>query len=81
MLQCTKPCTKLQKGEQKDRTKTLAEVPDHILNDYIYIYVLINSKHRLARALTLFLPRFRRALAINKTSHQALQFPMYCRDF
>ena len=28
------PCTKLHKGEQKDRTKTLAQFPDHILNDY-----------------------------------------------
>ena len=28
------PCTKLHKGEQKDRTKTLAEFPDHIFNDY-----------------------------------------------
>ena len=28
------PCTKLHKGKQKDRTKTLAEFPDHILNDY-----------------------------------------------
>ena len=28
------PCTKLHKVEQKDRTKTLAEFPDHILNDY-----------------------------------------------
>ena len=28
------PCTKLHKDEQKDRTKTLAEFPDHILNDY-----------------------------------------------
>ena len=28
------PCTKLHKGEQKDRTKTLAEFPVHILNDY-----------------------------------------------
>ena len=27
-------CTKLHKCEQKDRTKTLAEFPDHILNDY-----------------------------------------------
>ena len=30
------PCTKLHiqyKGEQRDRTKTLAEFPDHILND------------------------------------------------
>ena len=31
------PCTKLHKVEQKDRTKTLAEFPDHILNDYVYI--------------------------------------------
>ena len=30
------PCTKLHKGEQRDRTKTLAEFPDCILNDYIY---------------------------------------------
>ena len=28
------PCTKLHKGEQKERTKILAEFPDHILNDY-----------------------------------------------
>ena len=28
------PCTKLHKVEQKDRTKTLAEFPDHVLNDY-----------------------------------------------
>ena len=28
------PCTKLHKVKQKDRTKTLAESPDHILNDY-----------------------------------------------
>ena len=27
---------KLHKGEQKDRTKTLAEFQDHILNDYIF---------------------------------------------
>ena len=28
------PCTKLHKVEQKDRTKSLAEFLDHILNDY-----------------------------------------------
>ena len=28
-------CTKLHKIEQKDRTKSLAEFPDHILNDYV----------------------------------------------
>ena len=34
-VQCDRaPCTN-HKGEQKDRTKTLAEFPDHILNDYI----------------------------------------------
>ena len=32
------PCTKLHKVEQKDRTKTLAEFPDHILNDYVAIF-------------------------------------------
>ena len=32
------PCTKLHKDEQKDRTKTLAEFPDHILNDYDLIH-------------------------------------------
>ena len=34
MLGRSSPCTKLHKDEQKDRTKTLAEFPDHILNDY-----------------------------------------------
>ena len=29
------PCTNLHIGEQKDRTMTLAEFPDHILNDYM----------------------------------------------
>ena len=29
-----RPCTNLHKGEQKDRTKTLPELPVHILNDY-----------------------------------------------
>jgi hypothetical protein len=28
------PCTKLHKREQKDRTKTLAEFPNHVLKDY-----------------------------------------------
>ena len=28
------PCTSLHKHEQKDRTKTLAESPDHILIDF-----------------------------------------------
>jgi hypothetical protein len=28
------PCTKLHKREQKDRTKTLAEFPNHALKDY-----------------------------------------------
>ena len=28
------PHTKFHKGEQKDRTKTLVEFPDYILNDY-----------------------------------------------
>ena len=37
------PCTKLHKVEQKDRTKTLAEFPDHILNDYM-IQVTFDSK-------------------------------------
>ena len=34
MLRRSSPCTKLHKVEQKDRTKTLAEFPDHILNDF-----------------------------------------------
>ena len=29
----------MHKVEQKDRTKTLAEFPDHILNDYAYMYL------------------------------------------
>ena len=29
------PCTNLHKGVQKDRTKTLAEFPDDILNEYV----------------------------------------------
>ena len=45
-----KPRTSLHKIEQKDRTKTLALFPDHILNDYskwfattygVYIYIYI----------------------------------------
>jgi hypothetical protein len=28
------PCTKLHKREQKDRTKTLPEFPNHVLKDY-----------------------------------------------
>ena len=34
------PCTNLHtcKGEQKDRTKTLTEFPDHILNDCLITY-------------------------------------------
>jgi hypothetical protein len=28
------PCKKLHKREQKDRTKTLAEFPNHVLKDY-----------------------------------------------
>jgi hypothetical protein len=31
------PCTKLHKREQKDRTKTLAEFPNHILKYYVVI--------------------------------------------
>jgi hypothetical protein len=30
------PCTKLHKREQKDRTKTLAEFPNHVLKDYMF---------------------------------------------
>jgi hypothetical protein len=29
------PGTKLHKREQKDRTKTLAEFPNHVLKDYM----------------------------------------------
>ena len=32
------PCTKLHKVKQKDRKKTLAEFPGHILNDYVAIF-------------------------------------------
>ena len=37
------PCTKLHKVEQKDRTKTLAEFPDYVLNDYDYIHRIFVS--------------------------------------
>ena len=34
-IQCVHwPCTKLHKREQKDRTRTLAEFPNHVLKDY-----------------------------------------------
>jgi hypothetical protein len=39
------PCTKLHKREQKDRTKTLANFPNHVLKDYsrkLYIYVFLS---------------------------------------
>ena len=32
---------KMEQGEQKDRRKTLAEFPDHILNDYDYMCIYV----------------------------------------
>jgi hypothetical protein len=37
------PCTKLHKREQKDRTKTLAEFPNHVLKDYGPVYVVSHT--------------------------------------
>ena len=36
-------CAKFHKGEQNDRTKTLAEFPDPILNDYGLTWNLLNN--------------------------------------
>ena len=37
------PCTKLHKREQKDRTKTLPEFPNHVLKDYELCHVHFNA--------------------------------------
>ena len=39
-IHCSVTVRILHKAEQKDRTKTLAELPDHILNDYDTIETL-----------------------------------------
>ena len=48
------PCTKLHKREQKDRTKTLPEFPNHVLKDYdeYKLCMLFNFIH--ARYISLY---------------------------
>ena len=45
------PCTNLHKDEQKDRTKTLAEFPDHILNDYGIWHIRTGTHRSLLSAI------------------------------
>ena len=42
------PYTKLHKREQKDRTKTSAEFPNHVLKDYVMMYTEIASRSALS---------------------------------
>jgi hypothetical protein len=46
------PGTKLHKREQKDRTKTLAEFPGHVLKDHDHIKSIVLTRQSLERLHT-----------------------------